>query len=130
AGLGEVGGLPHGPPGEIGSAIDDTAAEVVVGVHDLVAVLREACANRTPVRFRFAGLVRTLWPYGLGTWHNRWYIAGWDPDRDAIRRFRLDRIDHTEERGIEIAGRPHAYDIPQWFDPEIAFDFDPNLWGR
>src|SRR5262249_62434058 len=95
AGLVEVEGLHDGRPGEIGSAIDDTAAEVVVGVHDLVAVLRDACANRTPVRFRYAGSVRTLWPYGLGTWHNRWYVAGWDPDPDAIPRFPLDRIDHA-----------------------------------
>src|SRR6478672_13211579 len=36
---------------------------------------------------------RTVQPWGLASWHGRWYLTGFDLDRDAPRVFRLSRID-------------------------------------
>jgi proteasome accessory factor B len=35
---------------------------------------------------------RTLEPWGVLSWHGRWYVAGRDRDRDAPRSFRLSRV--------------------------------------
>jgi predicted DNA-binding transcriptional regulator YafY len=45
-----------------------------------------------------------------------------------MRRYRLDRIE--DEGAVERVGPANAYEVPEWFDPELAFDFDPNSWGR
>ncbi|NYG08502.1 proteasome accessory factor B [Phycicoccus badiiscoriae] len=36
---------------------------------------------------------RTVQPWGLASWHGRWYLTGFDLDREAPRVFRLSRID-------------------------------------
>jgi proteasome accessory factor B len=36
---------------------------------------------------------RQVQPWGLASWHGRWYLTGFDLDRDAPRVFRLSRID-------------------------------------
>ena len=35
---------------------------------------------------------RQVQPWGLASWHGRWYLTGFDLDRDAPRVFRLSRI--------------------------------------
>jgi proteasome accessory factor B len=37
-------------------------------------------------------LTRRVQPWGLASWHGRWYLTGFDLDRDAPRVFRLSRI--------------------------------------
>ena len=36
---------------------------------------------------------RVVQPWGLASWHGRWYLTGFDLDRQAPRVFRLSRID-------------------------------------
>ena len=36
---------------------------------------------------------RVVQPWGLASWHGRWYLTGFDLDRQAERVFRLSRID-------------------------------------
>src|SRR6478735_669865 len=61
--------------------------------------LYEAVRDRRPVRFgyRRSGSTETterhLEPWGVVSWHGRWYVAGHDRDRDATRVFRLSRIE-------------------------------------
>lgn len=117
-----------GRPGQLGAGVSDVAADVVIRVHQLVADLREAIDTRSPVAFTHEGRRRTLQPYALGTWRGRWYVAGWDPDLDTMRRYRLERIEPTAE--LERVTGMHAYEVPEWFNPELAFEFDPNSWGR
>jgi predicted DNA-binding transcriptional regulator YafY len=117
-----------GQRGQLGAAVDDAGAQVVIRVHHRVADLRDAIQTRTVVRFDHEGRTRVLEPFALGTWHSRWYVAGWDPDVDALRRYRLDRI--TDDGPIERVGDPGTYEVPAWFDSVLAFDFDPNAWGR
>lgn len=132
AGVVAVEGLHAEEPGAIGSKVDDALARVVVQVHASVAALRDAIESRTPVRFRHEGRERVLEPWALGVWRNQWYVAGGDPARDGeMRRFRLDRVEPVAPGGaLEGAGPPGSYDIPEWFDVDRAFDFDPNSWGH
>jgi hypothetical protein len=124
-----VQGTPAGTPGELGATLDDRRALVVLRIHDLVAALREAIGERRAVTFVLAGLERHVLPYALGSWHNRWYLAAHDVDRDALRRYRLDRIDPGTPT-IALTGPVHAYDVPTDLDLDALFDLDPNSWGE
>jgi len=50
-----------------------------------------------------AVMTRIVRPWGLASWHGRWYLTGFDLDRDAARVFRLSRIDGdvTEVKNAE-----------------------------
>jgi proteasome accessory factor B len=56
--------------------------------------LRTAAVDRRPVRFdyRTRGATRHVEPWGLVSWHGRWYVVGHDLDRADTRVFRLSRI--------------------------------------
>jgi proteasome accessory factor B len=56
--------------------------------------LRQAATDRRPVTFdyRTPGATRHVDPWGLVSWHGRWYLAAYDSDRAATRVFRLSRI--------------------------------------
>ena len=61
---------------------------------------------------------RHLEPWGLASWHGRWYLTGHDLDRGAARVFRLGRIDST----VTPQGRPGAYDVPADHDARQMVD--------
>jgi predicted DNA-binding transcriptional regulator YafY len=124
-----VQGAPDGEPGELGVTLDDRRALVVLRLHHLVAALRTAIGDRREVTFGLYGVARRVQPYALGMWRNRWYLAGYDVDRGSLRRYRLDRVDPGEPT-IGLAGAPNAYEIPDEFDVDAAFDLDPNVWGQ
>jgi proteasome accessory factor B len=60
--------------------------------------LWEAVRDARPVTFRYrrAGATspsaRTVEPWGIVSWHGRWYVVGRDRDRDDVRVFRIDRV--------------------------------------
>ena len=80
--------------------------------------LLEAARTSTVVRFDYqksgAGMAesRTLEPWGVLSWRRRWYVAGFDRDRDEPRSFRLSRIAGR----VETVGRPHAFQRPEKVD--------------
>ena len=55
---------------------------------------------------------RTLEPWGLVSWHGRWYVVGHDRAREAERVFRLGRI----EGDIKPVGRAGAFTPPADLD--------------
>jgi predicted DNA-binding transcriptional regulator YafY len=116
-------------PGELGTAVSQDRAQVVVQVHSLVVDLRDAIAERRSVQLRYNGRVRTFDPYVIGMWKNRWYVVG--DEHDAGRRkFRLDKIERIEgETAIRTVGEAGAYAIPGQLDPEAELSMDPNVWG-
>ncbi|MDE0927245.1 MAG: WYL domain-containing protein [Acidimicrobiales bacterium] len=76
---------------------------------DRVANLLQAVAERHEVTFRYLDAQRVLQPYRLSFSRGRWYLSGWDKDREAERRFRVDRIDGTVQLGnAESFDRPPA----------------------
>jgi proteasome accessory factor B len=53
-------------------------------------------------------LTRRVQPWGLASWHGRWYLTGHDLDRGAPRVFRLSRI----EGAVRPVGKPGGYAVP------------------
>lgn len=82
--------------------------------------LWDAVRDRTPVRFgyRTAGSAepaqRQVEPWGVASWHGRWYVGGHDRDRGEARVFRLDRIvgGPTRIKGEFSVEPPATVDIP------------------
>ena len=80
---------------------------------------RDAVLARREVAFRYRGGVpdgpaeRHLQPWALTAWHGRWYLTGYDLDREAPRVFRLDRV----EGEVRATGKPGAYEIPDEHEP-------------
>ena len=82
------------------------------------------------MRFGYKAAVRTVDPYALGMWRNRWYVVGRDHDADALRKFRLDRIDVVDgEDPVVTVGAPGAFTVPDGFEAETELRLDPNAWG-
>jgi proteasome accessory factor B len=98
-------------------------------------------AERRRLRFDYRGVPRTIDPYRLQFARDRWYLLGHDHGRDALRWYRLDRVDGTvvlddpagaferpegETPGLQLApwlvgGRPEqAVDARVWFDADVA----------
>jgi len=123
-----VEGIDSGRPGAIGSAVDDSEAQIVVRVHELVAVLRGAISTRSTVTFGYDGATRRVQPWAIGTWRNRWYLAANDCALDELRRFRLDRI--APGAPTIAVDTTDTYSVPSDFDVDAAFDLDPNSWGH
>jgi proteasome accessory factor B len=80
--------------------------------------LWEAVRDRRPVTFsyRAAGhsdpATRELEPWGVVNRHGRWYVAGRDRRRDAVRVFRLSRI----EGAVRFSGPSGSVTVPPGTD--------------
>ncbi|MEV1178583.1 WYL domain-containing protein, partial [Nonomuraea sp. NPDC049784] len=80
--------------------------------------LWEAVRDRRVVRFDYRGAgsenvrARTVEPWGVVSRNGRWYIAGFDRDRDAPRVFRLSRITGQ----VAVLGRAGAFEVPEGVD--------------
>ncbi len=77
-----------------------------------------AARDRRLLTFTYArpdedtGVKRRVQPWGVVSWHGRWYLVGHDLDRDAPRVFRLSRI----------SGTPRASGPPDAFTPPADLD--------
>ena len=94
---------------------------------------KKAVLERIPVTFTYRaagsgeGTTRHVQPWGIASWHGRWYLTGFDTDRGAARVFRLGRI----EGEVATAGKPAAYDVPVGHQPRatistMAVERDPQ----
>lgn len=73
----------------------------------------EAATKRIPVTFDYRRpgaetTTRSVQPWGVISWHGRWYMAGFDVDRDEPRVFRLTRV----QGDVRLTGTPGSYEIP------------------
>src|SRR5580692_9251132 len=89
--------------------------------------LWEAVRDRRPVTFSYRAAGRSepqrreLEPWGVVNRHGRWYVAGWDRGRDAIRVFRLGRIAGP----VKFCGPPGSVTVPDGADVrELVRDWD------
>ena len=113
-GLDKLGGV-DGPPA---SAL--AALEVTSGLGELF----DAVARRRPVDFDYRGEARHLDPYGVVHRFGHWYVVGRDRDKDALRAFRVDRLDGPPQPGPE-----GGFEAPAGFDPSSALRADPLSYG-
>ena len=87
-------------------------------------LLRKAMAAGKAVRFTYTGAYRPgteerhVHPYGLLFRFNRWYLVGHDVDRDALRLFRLGRMEalsvNTRAPGTPDFTRPADFTLEPW----------------
>lgn len=90
--------------------------------------LTQALTNRQRVRFDYrkaasaadGSVRRSVDPHALLYWRGRWYLRGFDNDRQADRTFRLDRISGT----VRPTGQPGSVEIPQ--QPPNPLDVVPG----
>jgi proteasome accessory factor B len=83
--------------------------------------LWSAVRDRVPVQFTYrtqsSGEVatRTVEPWAVTSWHGRWYLTGFDRDRQAPRVFRLTRV----ESAVRRIGDAGEYEVPKDHDPRL-----------
>jgi proteasome accessory factor BC len=61
--------------------------------------------------------LRTVEPYALNNGREGWYVASYDPDREGMRHFRLDRIKNVRIRKRKFEPRPEvdpAAEVEGW----------------
>jgi proteasome accessory factor B len=77
-----------------------------------------AVRDRRPVSFPYRAArtgqlaERHVEPWGIVSWHGRWYAVGHDRDRDATRVFRLSRIAGP----VTLIGQPGEVEVPDKID--------------
>ena len=81
---------------------------------ETVLTLSTAARNGVRLSFRYRSSrgeesERLLDPYGIAFHNGRWYVAGWDHLREAMRTFRLDRI-------LDIEPTRENFETPKGFD--------------
>jgi proteasome accessory factor B len=79
--------------------------------------LYDAVLARQEVRFDYRrpgadATTRRLQPWGLTSWRGRWYVGGYDLDRQAARVFRLSRVTGS----VTTTADPAAYTVPPGTD--------------
>jgi predicted DNA-binding transcriptional regulator YafY len=77
---------------------------------DTLTVLATAAANRERVRFGYrtgdgTDTTRLVEPYRLVPAGRRWYLVGYDVDREDWRNFRVDRVGEPRPTGVRTAPR-------------------------
>lgn len=83
--------------------------------------LKDAAVRRVEVTFDYrrpdsdAASARRVQPWRVLLWHGRWYLTGYDLDRQAPRVFRLSRISGR----VRMVGAPGAYEVPADHDPQV-----------
>lgn len=88
--------------------------------------LAHAISDRIAVSFEYLAAdlhseERIINPYGMGSRHGNWYLVGFDLDREAVRTFRLDRIEgqvvnvsHADDFQV-----PGDFDVLAFLDTEL-----------
>ncbi len=83
--------------------------------------VRTATITAKPIRFGYQrsrgsdAADRHIQPWALTNWHGKWYVTGFDLDRDAPRVFRLDRV--TSAVKIQRTKANPAHAVPPDHDP-------------
>ncbi|WP_084343608.1 helix-turn-helix transcriptional regulator [Piscicoccus intestinalis] len=120
--------------GASGVDLDAAAASPALGVEPRVRAVEPAfdavhaaVVQTYPIAFDYRGgsaapgrpQRRHVQPWGIASWHGRWYLTGFDTDRQAQRVFRLGRI----EGAVRREGRPGSYEVPADHDARATVRF-------
>lgn len=92
-------------------------------VEPAFARVKDALIAHRPIKFSYRGgtgdlSLRHVQPWGVVAWHGRWYVTGFDTDRQAPRVFRLGRI----EGAVAWDGKAGTYDVPADHDPRAMVE--------
>ncbi|MGI5272019.1 helix-turn-helix transcriptional regulator [Nonomuraea sp. CA-218870] len=114
----------------VGGGLGGGALELRVDTRDpAFPALWQAVRDRKAVRFDYRGAgsenvhTRTVEPWGVVSRRGRWYVAGYDRDREAPRAFRLSRITGP----VATLGKPGSVQVPEGVDLRamVAFPDEP-----
>ncbi len=76
--------------------------------------------------------LRRVEPYALTNGREGWYVASFDPERDGVRHFRLDRIKHVNVTAQKFAPRPEvdpAAEVDGWLRTgEVPASATARVW--
>ncbi len=115
---------------------------------DIAAVVSRSIAQRSLLSFEYYKenedefSSRTVEPYALINGREGWYVASFDPTRDSVRHFRLDRIKSataTDERfeprsgvdpAADVDGWPRTGEVPSSRRARIWISPDRARWAR
>jgi proteasome accessory factor C len=115
---------------------------------EISAVVSRAIAQRRLLSFEYYKenedefSSRTVEPYALINGQEGWYLASFDPSRDDVRHFRLDRIKSatvTDERfeprsdvdpAADVDGWPRTGEVPSSRRAQIWISPDRARWAR
>jgi predicted DNA-binding transcriptional regulator YafY len=92
----------------------------------LLGELAHACRDSTRLRFDYTAhdgtlTRRTAEPHRLVRSSRRWYLVGWDVDREDWRTYRADRITLTPPHGPRFVPRPPpAEDLAQYVSRGVS----------
>jgi predicted DNA-binding transcriptional regulator YafY len=88
--------------------------------------LAHACRDHQVLRFAYRShdaspSRRTVEPYRMVSTHRRWYLVGWDRDREGWRTYRTDRLALTPPHGPRFVPRPPpAEDLAAWVSEGVS----------
>ena len=104
----------------------EAGVPVLANVPELgcLPALRVAIAERRAVEFAYRGESRAVEPYALMLRGGFWYLIGRDRTRNAVRTFRVDRLD-----GDPTDGPASDFEVPEGFDAREAFPADAKEIG-
>ncbi|HEY4894830.1 MAG TPA: WYL domain-containing protein [Solirubrobacteraceae bacterium] len=75
---------------------------------------------------------RKVEPYALTNGREGWYVASFDPERDGVRHFRLDRIKHVHVTNEKFEPRPEvdpAAEVDGWLRTgEVPASATARVW--
>jgi proteasome accessory factor C len=115
---------------------------------EIAAVVSRAIAERRLLSFEYYKenedefSSRTVEPYALINGREGWYVASFDPTRDSVRHFRLDRIKSataTDERfeprsdvdpAADVDGWPRTGEVPSSRRARIWISSERARWAR
>jgi proteasome accessory factor C len=76
--------------------------------------------------------LRRVEPYALTNGREGWYVASYDPEREGVRHFRLDRIKHVNVTGERFEPRPEvdpAAEVDGWLRTgEVPASATARVW--
>jgi len=115
----------HGALMKLGGREGDRAQTIAeLPIVPALAPVYEATRRRAPVRFQYKGEARHVEPWGLSSKRGRWYVVGFDREREQMRVFRADRI----EGAVDI-GDDAGFEVPDDFRPEAELTEEPWQLG-
>jgi predicted DNA-binding transcriptional regulator YafY len=91
-----------------------------------LSVIAAACRDSERLRFAYKGrdgaaTKREVEPHSLVNRGRRWYLVGWDLDREDWRTFRIDRLEKPASSGVRfVARRLPAKDAGAYVKQSIA----------
>jgi proteasome accessory factor B len=109
---------------KLGGAAMPSAVVAPMPLFDALPAIHAAVESRSTIRFTYRDETRAIDPYSLLLRNGRWYVVGRDHDRQAVRTFRVDRMDTTATSGTD-----HDFERPANFDVRAAFPPDAKQLG-